>query len=67
LLCAATVNPFRRTLLRNQPAIATGYFNHTYLTPEEQELVISVRRNGWRISLRRSSLDRPTATTGATE
>lgn len=46
LLCAATVNRrFRETLLRNPAqAIATGYFNYTFaLTPEEQELVISIQ------------------------
>ena len=46
LLCAATVNRrFRETLLHNPAqAIATGYFNHTFaLTPEEQELVVSIQ------------------------
>lgn len=46
LLCAATVNNrFRETLLHNPAqAIATGYFDHTFsLTPEEQDLVISIQ------------------------
>ena len=46
LLCAATVNGrFCETLLRNPAqAIAVGYFNHSFaLTPEEQEMVVSIR------------------------
>ena len=50
LLCAAVVNNrFRETLLRNPAqAIATGYLDHSFsLTPEERNLVVDIRAQGF--------------------